>query len=107
MIPILKRLILGFSLLILASAVLLLSDMGQRKVSGGKMRSVAIFQYSSQSTVDDGVRGMIDGLAAYGFVAGLSEPFFLGVVAKIAGAADEGADASRPGPPAKGPPATS
>jgi len=48
-----------------------------------------------------------EALAAYGFVAGLSEPFFLGVVAKIAGAADEGADASRPGPPAKGPPATS
>jgi hypothetical protein len=36
------------------------------------------------------------GLAAYGFVAGFSEPFFLGVVARIAGVHDSEAS-TRPG----------
>src|SRR5512139_3954329 len=65
-----KRLSLGIVLIGLASAVLLLADAGHRKSGGHAVRRLAILQHSSQPFIDEGVRGMIDGLAASGFVEG-------------------------------------
>ena len=65
----LKRLWLGFTLILLASAFLLLSDWKQRSVAGGIPR-VAILQFNSVSLLDDGVRGMLDRLRENGFEPG-------------------------------------
>src|SRR4030095_5254117 len=65
-----KRLSLGFVLLALSSAVLLLSDWGQRKGGTARIRRVAIVQHASQAVLDEGVRGMIDALTAAGFIEG-------------------------------------
>lgn len=64
---ILKRLSLGVVLILSASAVLLLSDSAHRKPTQKRIPRIAILQHSSQPVMDDGVRGMIDGLAASGF----------------------------------------
>src|SRR5262245_20745660 len=66
-----QRLSLGFVLIILSSAVLLISDWGQRKGgTAGRVPRVAVVQHASQSVLDDGVRGMLDALAAEGFIDG-------------------------------------
>jgi len=65
-----KRLSLGFALIALSSAVLLLSDWGQRKGGTARIRRVAIVQHASQAVLDEGVRGMIDALTAAGFIEG-------------------------------------
>lgn len=67
--PALKRLSLGIVLIAATSAVLLISDLGHRK-GGTPRRRLAVLQHSSQPFMDEGVRGMIDGLAAAGFVDG-------------------------------------
>jgi ABC-type uncharacterized transport system substrate-binding protein len=67
---IVQRLWLGFGLIALSSAVLLLSDWGQRQGDTARIRRVAIVQHASQSVLDDGVRGILDALAAEGFVDG-------------------------------------
>lgn len=64
-----KRLWLGLALIAAASGVLLISDWSQR-VSGGQLKRVALVQHASQGALDDGVRGMLDGLASAGFVDG-------------------------------------
>jgi hypothetical protein len=62
---VIQRLSLGFVLIALSSAVLLLSDWGQRKGGRGtRIPRVAIVQHASQSVLDEGVRGMLDALAA-------------------------------------------
>ncbi|MFZ4776435.1 MAG: ABC transporter substrate-binding protein [Terrimicrobiaceae bacterium] len=70
----LRRLILGLALIIGASAVLLLSDLGSRvsERSGGTIPGVSFLQQASQAVLDDGVRGMIQGLAEGGYVDGKS-----------------------------------
>lgn len=68
----LKRLSLGIFLIILLSGILLVSDWNQRKPSAGHILRVAIFQHASQAVLDEGVRGMLDGLAESGFVEGKS-----------------------------------
>jgi len=70
MLPLLKRLVLGCSLIIIASAVLLFSDLGQRKAAGTKMPRVAIFQCASAAVLDDGVQGIRDALNRAGYVDG-------------------------------------
>jgi ABC-type uncharacterized transport system substrate-binding protein len=60
-----KRLSFGLVLVIAASGVLLLSDV-TRKKEGAPPR-IAILQQVSIPVLDDGVRGMIDGLAERGF----------------------------------------
>ena len=66
-----QRLSLGFVLIIISSAVLLISDWGQRKGgTAGRVPRVAIVQHASQSVLDEGVRGILDALAADGFVDG-------------------------------------
>ena len=66
----LKRLASGIVLIVLASSVLLVSDWGRRKPAAGPVRHVAILQHASQPALDDGVEGMIAGLAQAGFVDG-------------------------------------
>jgi len=66
---IIKRLALGAFLIMLASAVLLLSDSAHRKTSRQRAPRIAILQHASQPILDEAVEGMIDGLAASGFAA--------------------------------------
>ena len=63
---IVRRLSLGTVLIGLASAILLWTDSGGVTRSDGKRR-VAILQHASTLVLDDGVRGMIDGLAEKGW----------------------------------------
>ena len=65
-----KRLALGLVLIAAASAALLLSDSGRRRRGTVQQPRVAILQHASQPILDEGVLGMIDGLAEAGFVDG-------------------------------------
>jgi len=66
-----KRLALGTTLIVAASAVLLLSDRGQRKHSkNGGVRKVASLIYASRPVLEDSEQGMLDALADAGFVDG-------------------------------------
>lgn len=67
----LKRLALGFCLIGLTSAILLFADRGHRASSGGGAAlRIAIVQHASTQVLDDGVRGVLDGLAARGYREG-------------------------------------
>jgi ABC-type uncharacterized transport system substrate-binding protein len=66
----LKRCLLGFFLIALASGALLMSDWKQRTHTGAAAPRIAIFQHVSQPLLDDGVAGIMDGLSAAGFVDG-------------------------------------
>src|SRR5262245_37941112 len=63
-----RRLLLGFSLIFLASAILLISDWHQRKAVGGKVPRVAIVQHSAHAALEEGVLGVLDGVTANGLV---------------------------------------
>ena len=67
---VIRKLLLGFSLIILASAILLISDWHQRKAVSGKIPRVAIVQHSANVALDEGVLGVLDGLTANGLVDG-------------------------------------
>jgi putative tryptophan/tyrosine transport system substrate-binding protein len=67
-----KRLALGLVLIVLASAVLLLSDVGRRTAVGRSMPHIGLLQHASTLLLDDGIRGAIDALAGNGFVEGKS-----------------------------------
>lgn len=67
---VIQHLSLGLVLIALSSAVLLISDLGQRKGSTSRIPRVAIVQHASQPVLDDGVRGILDALAAQGFIDG-------------------------------------
>jgi hypothetical protein len=54
-----KRLALGISLIVLTSAVLLLSDLDRRTPAARSIAKIAILQHASSSVLDDGVAGMI------------------------------------------------
>ena len=64
-----KRLALGLSVIALSSAVLLFSDRDHGK-SSHNMPRLALFQQASGQAADEGVRGILDGFAAAGFVQG-------------------------------------
>lgn len=66
----LRRLSLGLVLAALASAVLLLSDAHQRRPKEKPRPRVAVFQIASRPVLDDSVRGVLEGLAAAGFLEG-------------------------------------
>src|SRR5438093_1221965 len=70
MLETLKRTVPGLFLIALSSGVLLLSDWGQRSGTTRHMPRVAVVQHASQLLLDEGVNGMIDALAAEGFVDG-------------------------------------
>ncbi len=61
---------LGCSLIMIASAVLLFSDLSQRKAAGTKIPRVANFQCASAAVLDDGVQGIRDALNQAGYVNG-------------------------------------
>ncbi|HEY4417607.1 MAG TPA: ABC transporter substrate-binding protein, partial [Verrucomicrobiae bacterium] len=68
---------MGLFLIALAAFVLLASDFHSRKSNRAadapaaqKIFKVAILQYSSQMTLEEGVKGMVDAMAEHGFVDG-------------------------------------
>ena len=66
-----KRLWLGVCLIGLTSAILLFADRGHRTTSGGSGTfRIAIVQHADTPVLDDGVRGVVDGLAARGYREG-------------------------------------
>jgi ABC-type uncharacterized transport system substrate-binding protein len=67
---VIRRLLFGFSLILLASAILLISDWHQRRSVGGKLPRVAIVQHSAAAALDEGVRGVLDSLKANGLIDG-------------------------------------
>src|SRR5688572_4107282 len=71
---VIRRLLLGFALIALASTGLLLSDTSRnRDRRVGTTRAaprVAILQHASQPVIDEGVAGMLAGLAAAGYEDG-------------------------------------
>jgi ABC-type uncharacterized transport system substrate-binding protein len=62
-----KRLALGVSLIALASAALLISDLGRRVGTASSALRVAILQHASSVILDDGLRGTLEALAERGF----------------------------------------
>jgi len=76
MLATLRRLVLGTALILGASTLLLVSDLGSRVEHGpatakvGRVARVALVQPASQAILDDGVRGIVDALAARGYVDG-------------------------------------
>ena len=66
----LKRLSLGFVLITASSGLLLLSDWNQRRAGTGSLPRVALVQHATQAILDEGIQGMVDGLAENGFVEG-------------------------------------
>jgi ABC-type uncharacterized transport system substrate-binding protein len=63
-----KRLSLGVALIVIASAALLVSDRDRRTHRPtGRLHRVAIVQHASTPVLDEGVKGMIDGLAELGY----------------------------------------
>src|SRR4029453_10726708 len=67
---VIRRLLFGFSLILLASGILLISDWRQRRTVDGKIPRVAIVQHSATGVLDEGVLGVLDGLTANGVVDG-------------------------------------
>src|SRR5262245_7583870 len=69
-----RRLSLGVGLIVAASAVLLFSDpvvkTRSKTADGQKMLKVAIANFSSTMTLEEGQRGVLDGLAEEGFIDG-------------------------------------
>ncbi len=67
---VLRRLSLGVGLIVLSSAILLISDWHQRRTVGGKIPRVAIVQHSATAVLDEGVLGVLDALTANGLIDG-------------------------------------
>src|SRR5262245_45018333 len=77
----LLRLWLAVLLILSASAVLLLNDRERPRGRGlpgatgpsgpARVRSIALFQYVSQETLEEGARGVLAGLAQKGYQEGL------------------------------------
>ncbi len=65
-----RRLSLGVLLIVLASAVLLVADWGRRTPARGPIPRIALVQHASTAVLDDGIAGLLEGLAARGFRAG-------------------------------------
>jgi hypothetical protein len=65
-----KRLAPGFVLIALASAVLLLSDLGRRTAAARTVPHIGLLQHASTSLLDEGTRGAIAALNENGFVEG-------------------------------------
>ncbi|MCX6553005.1 MAG: hypothetical protein NTY02_18725, partial [Acidobacteria bacterium] len=70
MIYAIKRLSLGLILIAAASAVLLFADWGRRTSGPSRQIRIAIVQHNNTPPLDDGVRGLLDGLAEAGLVDG-------------------------------------
>jgi hypothetical protein len=75
--PALKRLSLGVTLILAAAGLLLLSDSPQPNALGAKpagtptrLPRIAMFQMSSQPIIDEGARGVMEGLKELGLEPG-------------------------------------
>ena len=66
----LKRLLLGITLIVFASAALLLSDLKQRSETNRSVPRIGLLQTASVQLLDDTVRGIVDSLAENGFTDG-------------------------------------
>jgi len=67
---IIRRLAMGLSLIAALAALLLISDWDRGKRPTATLPRVAIFQYSSQPIMDEGVRGILDSLRDHGYIKG-------------------------------------
>jgi putative ABC transport system substrate-binding protein len=65
---IVRRLGLGLILIAASASVLLVSDWDRGKRPAAALPRVAVFQYSSQVILDEGVRGMLDALRHHGYI---------------------------------------
>ena len=65
-----KRLWLGFLLIVLASVILRFTDREQRRASAAAVLRVAILQHASTPVLDDGIRGTLEALAERGYTDG-------------------------------------
>jgi len=65
-----KRLALGLILIGLASTVLLVSDWNQRRPAPGTRPQVALVQHATQAILDEGIAGILAGMAERGFSDG-------------------------------------
>ncbi len=72
MLHVIRRLLLGIALITLASAGLLFSDTSRHRDRQAKrdVPRVAVLQHASQPVIDEGVRGMLEALAAAGYEDG-------------------------------------
>jgi putative ABC transport system substrate-binding protein len=70
MLYVLRRLGLGLGLIALASAILLLTDVEQRRASASAVLRVAILQHANTPVLDDGIVGTLAGLAERGYREG-------------------------------------
>jgi putative tryptophan/tyrosine transport system substrate-binding protein len=66
----LGRLGLGVVLILATSSILLVSDWNRGRRPAVLLPRVAVFQYSSQIILDEGVRGMLDALRDHGYIHG-------------------------------------
>lgn len=66
-IRVIKRLFLGILLIALASAALLLADLGRRAKPPGKVSRIAIVQHANTPVLDEGIEGLLAGLSERGF----------------------------------------
>ena len=62
-----RRLALGLLLIAAASGILLLADREHRTADARKVRRLAILQHANTGVLDDGIRGVIEGLASRGY----------------------------------------
>ncbi|MBP1608305.1 MAG: hypothetical protein H6Q04_540 [Acidobacteria bacterium] len=65
-----RRLGLGLVLIAACASLLLISDWNQGRRSVNSLPRVAIFQFSSQIILEEGVRGMMDALRDHGYIEG-------------------------------------
>ena len=70
LLAILRKLSLGVGLIVAAGGVLLLSDPGAKKPAANKTLKVALANFSSTVTLEQGQQGLLDGLAEQGFIDG-------------------------------------
>src|SRR5947208_4839696 len=66
----LRKLSLGMGLIVAAGVVLLLSDPVAKPATGRTILKVALANFSSTVTLEEGQRGLLDGLAEEGFIDG-------------------------------------
>jgi len=67
---VLQRLLLGFVLIAMASAGLLLSDLGRRTATAHAIPHIGLLQHASTQLLDEATSGAIDALAENGFING-------------------------------------
>ncbi len=65
-----SRFSLGIVLILLVCGILLVSDYKRGNTAKRKIPRVVLFKFQSQTSMDEGLGGIIEGLKARGFVPG-------------------------------------